>query len=175
MTTRWRWFSVLVVALAAGCATGAAQPAQSSLLDSSERVLLGASHEGAGFSRFWRLDPAPSMGLVKWDVDNSGTRPGVPRELLQSIRDELGRVNQAERRGVGVVVAVRLEEYETASFWRRACVRYEITGRTSAGTLLWVVQDNLHPRGTDRASLADSDELVLARGIVGKLLGALRL
>jgi hypothetical protein len=173
MTNSWK---TLFLALAvAGCGTSAVPAGPATLLGATERSLLRSGAQAARFIRFWRLDPAPPVGIMRWDGERSSAAAAVPDELLQLIRDELGRVNQTERQGEPVRVAVRLEAFRSASFWRSPSLRYEITGRTLAGTLLWAAEDEVRSRDSGRSSLADSDDLVLARGVVGKLRAALGL
>jgi hypothetical protein len=95
--------------------------------------------------------------------------------LLQAVRDELGRVNQAERQGEEVRVAVVLVRYGRSGWLRRRTLVYEMCGRTAAGTLLWAAVDELRPSERFRSSVADSESVLLAREITSKFRAAMGL
>ena len=173
---RFRGVDLVVVLLTVTSGCGAANlGGRAQLLTAKEHELLTERKADGDFRRWWRLAPAPAVGLVKWDSDRS-TAPGPGQaRLLQVIRDELGRVNQAERQGGEVRVAVHLRSYEPRGFLRRRWLLYELVGRTPAGTLLWAAVDEIRPSERYRSSLADGDADLLAREIATKFRRALGL
>ena len=44
--------------------------------------------------RFWQATPPKTCGLTRWDGASSSAVSNVPSDLLQSNRDEVGRLNQ---------------------------------------------------------------------------------
>src|SRR5688572_27149757 len=106
---------VVLLTVASGC--GAADlGGRAHLLTAREQELLAERKADGEFQRWWQLAPAPAVGLVKWDSDRSTAPVPSQARLVQLIRDELGRVNQAERQGGEVRVAVHLRSYERRGF-----------------------------------------------------------
>jgi hypothetical protein len=162
------------LAVLAGC--GATQyTGRNSTLRPAEQALLRRAQPAGGFLRLWRLSPGfPELGLLKWADGNPAPNPGS-QLLLETIREELGRVNQAERRGDEVWVTVTIVRDERRGFFRRRRLAYELVGRTQAGTLLWTAFDEIEPEERARTGLADSDELLFGREITRKLQSAFAL
>jgi hypothetical protein len=155
-----------------GCATPE-YTGRGSLLPQVEQRLLRAARSDGGFQRLWRLDPGfPALGLVKWDSDGAAGNQTSEAPFVELIREELGRVNQAGRRGEEARVSVTLLGFERRGLRRRLTLRYELVGRTTAGTLLWAAYDEIEPSEELRLSAADDDELLLARAITAKFRAA---
>jgi hypothetical protein len=93
----WR---ILIVPLggivAAGCATVPRLHEGSTALAAPEMATVAKHAEkgsGDGFRRLWRSPNLKSWRLLKWDQDHSSAAPGSPAALLQTIREEVGRLN----------------------------------------------------------------------------------
>jgi hypothetical protein len=171
--------ALLGSAISPGCATSDYNGRGSSLAPQEQRLLRTAGPAG-GFRRWWRLAPPgapgfPAVGLVKWDADLPASAAAGHEALLEVIREELGRVNQAERRGDEVRAGVTVLRDGPSGLWGRRHLAYEIVGRTGSGTLLWAAFDEIEPSEAARESLADSDDLLLARALTTKLKMALGL
>jgi hypothetical protein len=160
----------MVLVLAGGCATGPRFHQGPTALGETERALLVAAAPGrdGGLKRFWRKARVRT-GLIKWADGTSRAVPGAPPGLLQAVRDELGRINQTSRAGETVYVTVTVFRWERG-FWSRVPeAGCEVTGRDSAGRALWIGEDIVRADPELARTLADGDELIVARELVRRL------
>jgi hypothetical protein len=157
-------------AVLAGCATRTGVHAGPTGLSSREQqALLTASRvRPDGFERFW-LRPNCRFGLVKWSDQRSQAVSEAPKELLQVVRDEFGRVNRNAGGGEEVYVSVVVFEWERRYFGRPPRAGYEILGRDRAGQIIWFAVDWLTAPRDLAQNLAEPDELLLAREMGRKL------
>jgi hypothetical protein len=102
---------------------------------------------------------------MKWSVDGSRTVPGAPADLLELIRDEVGRVNANPRRGEVVFVTVTVFEWERRFFGRAPRIGYEIVGRDRAGQIIWMGEDRFVAPRESALNLSEPDELLVAREV----------
>lgn len=161
---------LLLVLLVSGCATAESFGGSTSGLTAKERGSLAAipSKSDGGFQRFWRRPKTPTPGLIKWSEDRSRTTKDAPGGLLEAIRDEVGRLNQVQRAGGEVLVAVVVYRYQRGWF-AGTVVSYEVLGRAPAGELLWAGVDSVRPGADMALSLSDSEEVIVAREVARRL------
>jgi hypothetical protein len=153
-----------------GCASSATLHTGKTTLASRERAVLARSavRESDGFRRSWRRRGV-QIGLVKWDGDRSSSVAAAPRELLQAIRDEIGRLNRYQRAGEEVRLSVTVFEWRRAFFTGTPEVGYEVVGRDRAGQLLWMAEDVIHASSRLAVTLAEEHEQIVARELARRL------
>ena len=174
---RWGAALVLGLALAGGCASGPRFHEGPTALAHAERPTLlrvPPKQDSSGFRRFWRR-PGVRIGLVKWAEDRSSCVPAAPAELLQAVRDELGKLNQLARPGDDVFVTVTVFRWDRGFIRSLSDVGYEVVGRDAGGRLLWTADDVVRVHPTDRRTLVEGDEAVVARVLARKLRTELQL
>lgn len=152
-----------------GCASAQVRPARS-LLAAKEIGAVGAVREkdDGGFRRFWRATGVARPGLIKWAPDASLAVQTAPGGMLEAVRDELGRLNQNERDGSDVAVAVNIYRYEKPWF-RPVQVDVEIVGRLPSGQLAWAGLHTVTPAKEPVVNAADSDGVIVARVVAARL------
>jgi hypothetical protein len=156
--------------LAGGCASGPRFHEGPTALGATERALLlaAAPKRDGGVTRFWRK-AGVRTGLIKWAAGTSRAPSGAPPEMLQAVRDELGRLNQTSRAGETTYVTVTVFRWERG-FWSHVPeAGCEIAGRDGAGRALWIGEDTVRADPELAKTLADGEELIVARELVRKL------
>lgn len=158
------------------CATASPMPGGSqTVLSAAERSSLAAVRpDHVGLERFWRRDGV-AVGTIKWSQKDSKVVSAAPSDLLQALRDEAGRLNQAERVGENVWLTVSVYSWSTPMFTStpRACV--EVVGRDRAGQVVWMGQGKVIADARYADGLADSAAEIVAKEIVRRLRGELHL
>lgn len=164
------WILVGGLAALAGCATTTSVPAGRSGLTPKEQKGLAVAtlKKGVAYERFWRR-PGVKVGLVKWAEERSYVVREAPPAVLEAIRDEVGRVNRNARPGEDVYVSVGVFQWRTRWFGRAPEVGVEVIGRDRAGQLLWVGTGIVRPSSDAPASLADTEETLVAREVARRL------
>jgi hypothetical protein len=168
---------VLGLALAGGCASGPRFHEGPTALAYAERPTLlrvPPKQDGSGFRRFWR-QPDVRIGLVKWADDRSSCVWAALADLVQAVRDELGKLNQLARPGDDVFVTVTVFRWDRGFIRHFSDVGYEVVGRDSSGRLLWTADDEIRVSPADRRSLFEGDEATVARALARKLRTELQL
>jgi hypothetical protein len=171
-----RRLSLVLAICVGGCASSSAfHEGRTALVAKEKTALLGARPKSdGGFQRFWRR-PGVAIGVVKWSEETSSSVDGSPRDLLQAIRDELGRVNRVARTGEDVHVTVIVFRWKAGIFSSTPEVGYEVVGRDRAGQVLWMGEDVVHPSRSLAANLAEGDEAIVAREVGRKIRKELQL
>jgi hypothetical protein len=171
-----KWLVMAVLLGAASCAPAIFHGGRTSLAP-AERTYL-APREGATsgiFSRFWQAPGSPSWGLIHWDENKSFTVREAPRELLQAIRDEVGRLNQEARAGEDSTLAVTVYRFTKGGFWNPPTAYCELVARDVRGQVVWAVDDMIEAAPRLARTLADPPSAIIAREILRKLRRQLRL
>jgi hypothetical protein len=160
----------VVLLVIAGCARGDAFHGGRTSLALQERPLLAkaAMSDGNAFRRIWKRPSVAASGLLKWAEDHSWAIETAPPDLLQSIRDGIGGLNQSTRTGSPVLVAVTVYGFHR-SWWGKPEASYEIVGRDSTGQLLWAADDAVEARPELAITLADTEVTLLSRAVVSKV------
>lgn len=107
-------------------------------------------------------------GLLKWSQDESWAAQGAPPELLQNIRDELGRANSAFRAGPDLLVTITVYRY-TRRWWGPTEVSVELVARDRGGRLAWAADHTVRVSKDMARSAADTDSEIIARELGSRL------
>lgn len=160
---------LLALALAAGCASPGFHEGRSALRKEEQGYLAaGARDAGTSFARLW-VSPKPSrIGLVQWWQDQSWACPEAPPDILQSIRDELGRLNQPSRTGDRMFLSVIVYRYDKGGLWTNPTAYYEIVVRDLRGQLVWAADDKIEAQANLARSLVDPPSAIVAREMLRK-------
>ena len=132
------WRMVLVPlggVLVASCATTSKLHEGHTALVSSESATAAAGAQkggGDGFRRLWQSPGLKRWRLLKWDQDHSSVAPGAPPSLLQSIREEVGRLNQRPASGDDLLLTCTVYLYRTGGWFSNPKAHYELVARISA-------------------------------------------
>jgi hypothetical protein len=162
-------YLLLAATALSSCASQSFHPGPTSLSSREQRALKASARARAdGFERFW-LRPGCELGLLKWAPSGSQTAPSTPPGTLDLIRDEVGRLNQQDRRGEEVFVTVVVFAWRERWFGRSPEVSVEVVGRDVKGQVLWLGEDTLVVQRSSARDLAESDPLLLARAVGQKL------
>lgn len=168
----------LVAALigAAGCAQATFHAGRTTLAQREQPYLaprLGAP--SAVFSRFWLAPGTRRWGLMRWDESKSSAAISAPGDLLQAIRDEMGRVNQAAPAGDDIVLAVTVYRFTKGGIWDVPTAFYELVARDMRGQVVWAADDKIEAREALAQSLVDPPSAIIAREILRKVRRQFRL
>ena len=164
----WR---LLIFGMLVGCAGSGFHAGRSSLVGPEQTHLqgTGGGTSKGGFRRFWQATPPKTWGLIRWDGSKSWAVPSAPPELLQSIRDELGRLNQRAAMREDVMVAVTVYAYEPQGHWSDTRCKYELVVRDKAGKVVWAADDEIRPAQELATSLVDTDAAIIGREVLRKI------
>lgn len=161
---------MLGMVFAAGCATGGFHEGRTALRKEEQGYLVaGRGSPRSAFARLWASPRRPPIGLVQWWAEQSWACTEAPPELLQSIRDELGRLNQPYRTGENIVFAVTVYRFDKGGVWASPSAYYEIVVRDLRGQLLWAADDRVEAREDLAHSLADAPSTIIAREVLRKV------
>jgi hypothetical protein len=89
--------------------------------------------------------------------------------LLQTIRDEVGRLNQRAQKGDDLLLTVNVYSYQKGGLFSDPRANYELVARDKKGRAVWVADDEVVARGELAQTLVDSEDTVMAREIVRKV------
>ena len=161
---------LLAVVFAAGCASTGFHEGRTALRKEERAYLVARKGvPKTAFERFWTSPRRPAVGLVQWWEEQSWAWPESPADLLQSIRDELGRLNQSYRRGENIALAVTVYRFEKGGIWARPTAFYEVVVRDLRGQVVWAADDKIEARANLARSLADSPSTIIAREVLRKV------
>jgi hypothetical protein len=161
---------LIVAMLGLGCATPGFHAGRSSLVGPEQNHLQGkASSPSAVFLRFWQATPPKSWGMIRWDSARSWAVPSAPTDLLQAIRDEVGRLNQRAPLRDDVMVSVTVYGYEPQGYFSSARCKYELVVRDKAGKVVWAADDEIRPGKELATSLVDPEAAMIGREVLRKI------
>jgi hypothetical protein len=163
---------VLCTALAlAGCASASALHEGKTALEPQEGAVMSrtADRSGISFRKVWKVPGLKPWAMLKWDQDHSAAAPGAPPGLLQAIRDEVGRLNQQPAKGEDFFLTVTVYSYDRGGWFSEPSAAIELVARDGKGRAAWVADDQVTVRPELAQTLADSEEMVLAREITRKV------
>ena len=107
--------------------------------------------------------------LLRWDTSRSFAVSNAPTDLLQTIRDEIGRLNQRSRDGEDLLLAVTVYHFQKAGLWNAPVGDYELVTRDMRGRVVWAVVDKIEAREELAQALTDPPSAIIAREILRKL------
>lgn len=163
---------VLVAAtlLSVGCAPATFHEGRTSLALGERPYLAPRSGAASGvFQRFWQAPGSRPWGLLRWDESRSSAATDAPGDLLQAIRDEIGRLNQGPRYGEVLVLAVTVYRFARASLWNAPAAHCELVARDVRGQVIWAADDTIEAKEALAQSLVDPPGSIIAREILRKL------
>jgi hypothetical protein len=158
--------------LVASCATASRLHDGQTALASTESAAAAAGAQkggGEGFRRLWRSPNVKPWRLLKWDQDHSSAAPGSPPTLLQSIREEVGRLNQRPATGDDLLLTCTVYVYRGGGWFSDPKAHYELVARNQAGKALWVADDEVVARPDLARGLADPEDAIIAREIARRI------
>jgi len=160
---------MIVAVVSAGCASAGFHEGRTTL-GKEEQGYLRVKGSGKGsFERFWQSPNLQPWGLVQWQEERSWAIPEAPLDLLQSVRDELGRLNQRAGAGENILVAVTVYRFEKAGTWSKPTAYYEMVARDLHGKVVWAVDDKVRATEALAQSLVEAPSSIIAREILRKL------
>jgi len=161
---------LMVTVLGLGCAAPGFHAGRSSLVGPERNHLQGkGGSPSAVFRRFWQTTPPKSWGMIRWDSARSWAVPSAPPDLLQSIRDEVGRLNQRAPAREDVTVSVTVYDYEPQGYFAAARCKYELVVRDKAGKVVWAADDEIWPGKALAMSLVDTNAAIIGREELRKI------
>ena len=164
------WRLVLALGLCVGCASTGFHAGRTSLAKEEQGVLKVQAGPAKGpFERFWKSKTLGPFGLVKWQEEKSWAAPEAPADLLQIVRDELGRLNQRAGAGEEISLAVTVYRYEGEGVWSKPTAFYELVARDQRGKVLWAADDKVQATEDLAVSLVDPPSAIMAREILRKV------
>jgi hypothetical protein len=165
-----RWSFLVVATFAVGCASTGFHDGRTSLRKEEQGYLV--ARKGAPkavFERFWQSAHPPSVALVQWQEEKSWACPEAPADLLQAIRDELGRLNQRSRAGENISIAVTVYRFEKAGTWSKPTAYYELVARNQKGQVIWAADDTVEAQDELARSLVESPSAIIGREVLRKV------
>lgn len=125
---------------------------------------------GGPFEQLWK---APGLdgtwGLLKWDHDHSWAVADAPADLLDLVREEVGQVNQAPRKGDDLSLAVTVYHFKRQGFLTNPVGYFELVARNREGKAVWIALDRVKSSQSMANALADSDSQIMARELRRKI------
>ena len=161
---------MIVVALCSGCASTTFHEGKTTLGKEEQGYLRGGNGSGKGtFERYWQSQNLRPWGLVQWQEERSWAVPDAPVDLLQAVRDELGRLNQRAGAGENLQVAVTVYRFEKAGTWSKPTAYYEMVARDRHGKVVWAADDKVRAAEELAQSLVEAPSSIIAREILKKV------
>jgi hypothetical protein len=160
----WGWL------VAAGCASTSLHDGRTTLRKDEHGYLV--ARKGApksSFERFWRTPRPASIGIVQWQEEQGWACPQAPADLLQAIRDELGRLNQQYRAGENISLAVTVYRFDKGAILRKPTAHYELVARDPRGQVVWAADDKIEATENLSRSLADTSSAMISREVLRKV------
>ena len=137
--------------------------------EEKERIVQVKAGDGP-FEKFWK---APGFdgnwGLLKWDPDHSWAVADAPTDLLDQVREEVGQVNRASRKGEDLTLAVTFYRFKRQGFLTNPVGYFELVARNREGKAVWIAVDQVKATQSLATSLADSDSQIMARELRRKI------
>lgn len=161
---------MIVAALCSGCASTTFHEGRTTLAKGEQEYLRGGKGSGKGaFERYWQAPSLRPWGLVKWQEERSWAVPDAPLDLLQTVRDELGRLNQRAGAGDNLQIAVTVYRFEKAGTWSKPTAYYEVVARDPHGKVVWAADDKVRVVEELAQSLVETPSSIIAREILRKV------
>jgi hypothetical protein len=88
---------------------------------------------------------------------------------LQTVREEIGRLNQRSRNGEDLLLAVTVYHFKKAGLWNAPVADYELVARDMRGRVVWAADDKIEAREDLAQALTDPPSAIIAREILRKL------
>lgn len=132
-------------------------------------VLAVTEKEGSGFRMAWRNPDVKTFGLLKWDADSSYAVTDAPPELLEAIRENIGKLNQKDRKGEDLILSVTIFKFKKQGFLTNPVAFFEIVARTKDGKAAWVVIDRVKSTQELAQGLSDTDSAIVGREVFRKM------
>lgn len=128
-------------------------------------VLSIKEKEGSGFRLAWKNPEIKTFGLLKWDADSSFAVTDAPPELLDAIRENIGKLNQKDRKGESLSLSVTVFKFKKQGFLTNPVAFFEIVARTKDGKAAWVVIDHVKSTQELAQGLSDTDSAIVGREV----------
>ena len=163
---------VVASVLAVGCASTGLHEGRTALRKDEQGYLVArkGAPRGGAFERFWTVRRPISIGLVRWQEDQSWACPQAPADLLQSMRDELGRLNQRYRAGENISLAVTVYRFDKGGIWSGPpTAHYELVARDQQGQVVWAADDKVEAEASLARTLADTSSAIIGREVLRKV------
>jgi len=157
---------VAVCALSCSAHVAAFRPGESLSKDEAATLAAKSAPLPSG-ARVWGGLAKGQLGLVKWDSRSSADQ-SAPKELLQAVRDEVGRINQRDPGPVNVRLTLEILRY-ARRFGGRGAGEFTAVARNQRGQMVWALADSVQPDESERQTAAESDAEVAARSLGKRL------
>ena len=162
--------SAFAMLLGATLLAGPFHEGKTQLTAEEQALLLQGATRPDGFERVWRAPGFQNQWhLLKWDSDHSWAVPEAPADLLDRVREELGRVNQTPGSGDDLSLTVTVFRYKRAGFLTNPVGHFELVARDTQGQAVWMALGQVKSSQSLAESLADSDSLVMGRELYRKV------
>ena len=153
-----------------GCAPVVFHSGRTTLAPSEQGCLAPPKGATSGiFARSCQIQPMRPWNLLRWDTSRSFAVNDAPGDLLQTIRDEIGRLNQRSGIGEDLLLAVTVYHFTKAGLWNAPAADYELVARDMRGRVVWAVDDKIEAREELAQALTDPPSAIIAREILRKL------
>jgi hypothetical protein len=156
--------------LGATLCAGTFHEGKTQLTAEEQALVLKGEQRTEGFERTWR---APEFHgkwhLLKWDPDHSWAVPEAPADLLDRVREEIGRVNQTPGTGEDLTLSVTVFRYKRGGFLTNPVGHFELVARDPKGRPVWTALDQVKSSQSLAESMADSDSLIMGRELHRKI------
>lgn len=149
-------------------------PRQTTLSAREFAPLAQIQADQSGLERFWKREGVV-VGIVKWDSARSRAATEVPPQVMQEIRDEVGRLNQVERPGEDVWLTVNVYRWRKGFFSSTPVACVEIVGRDQLGQVVWMGEGQVEAKAALADSLADTPGIIVAKELLRRLRAELAL
>lgn len=135
-----------------------------------QSLLMQGESQSEDFLRCWTA-PGFEGGchLLKWDSDRSTAVPDAPSDLLDRVREEIGRVNQKPGTGEDLALTVTVFRYKRGGFLTNPVGNFELVARDPKGKAVWIALAQEKSSQSKAESLADSDSQIMARELYRKV------
>jgi len=154
----------------AGCAPAVFHSGRTTLARSEQGCLAPRKGATSGiFARSCQVQQMRSWNLLRWDASRSFAVSNAPVDLLETIRDEIGRLNQRPGFGEDLLLAVTVYRFKKAGLWNGPVADYELVARDMLGRVVWAVDDKTEAREELAQALTDPPSAIIAREILRKL------
>ena len=165
-----RLFMAAALLASTGCAPAVFHDGRTTLARSEQACLAPRKGAPGGiFARSCQVQQMRPWNLLRWDTSRSFAVNDAPGDLLQTIRDEIGRLNQRSGGGEDLVLAVTVYHFEKAGLWNGPVADYELVARDMGGRVVWAVDDKIEALEALAQALTDPPSAIIAREILRKL------
>jgi hypothetical protein len=156
--------------LGATLCAGTFHEGRTQLTPEEQALVLQGEQRTGGFERTWRAPEFQGKWhLLKWDPDHSWAVPEAPADLLDRVREEVGRVNQTPGTGEDLTLSVTVFRYKRSGFLTNPVGHFELVARDSKGRAVWTALDQVKSTQSLAESMADSDSLIMGRELHRKI------